>query len=62
VLDQAIQQDPEMRIVTVGNAVKALVLNGLGFVNQQLYLIPMFFSQQADAPVARSGDRRQPPQ
>ncbi len=43
VLDQATQQDPEMRIVTVGNAVKAMVLNGLGFVNQQLYLIPMFF-------------------
>jgi transposase len=43
VLDQATQQAPEMRIVTVGNAVKAMVLNGLGFVNQQLYLIPMFF-------------------
>jgi transposase len=43
VLDQATQQDPEMRIVTVGNAVKAMVLNGWGFVNQQLYLIPMFF-------------------
>src|SRR5262249_36653109 len=39
----ATQQAPEMRIVTVGNAVKAMVLNGLGFVNQQLYLIPMFF-------------------
>jgi transposase len=43
VLDQATQQTPEMRIVTVGNAVKAMVLNGLGFVNQQLYLVPMFF-------------------
>jgi transposase len=43
VLDQATQQDPEMRMVTVGNAVKAMVLNGLGFVNQQLYLIPMVF-------------------
>jgi transposase len=29
--------------VTVGNAVKAMILNGLGFVNQQLYLVPMFF-------------------
>ncbi len=43
VLDRATQQNPEMHIVTVGNAVKAMVLNGLGFVNQQLYLVPMFF-------------------
>jgi transposase len=43
VIDQATQQNPGMRIVTVGNAVKAMVLNGLGFVNQQLYLVPMFF-------------------
>ena len=43
VLDQATQHNPEMHIVTVGNAVKAMVLNGLGFVNQQLYLVPMFF-------------------
>jgi transposase len=39
VIDQAIKQDPEMRIVTAGHAVKAMVLNGLGFVNQQLYLV-----------------------
>ena len=37
VIDQATQQDPEMRMVTVGYAVKAMVLNGLGFINQQLY-------------------------
>src|SRR5919201_6683397 len=43
VIDRATQQDPEMRIVTVGHAVKAMVLNGLGFVNQQLYLVPHFF-------------------
>jgi transposase len=43
VIDRATQQTPEMRIVTVGHAVKAMVLNGLGFVNQQLYLVPMFF-------------------
>lgn len=46
VLDQATQQTPEMRIVTVGNAVKAMVLNGLGFVNQQLYLVPLFFQHK----------------
>jgi Domain of unknown function (DUF4277) len=30
VIDQATKQDPEMRIVTAGHAVKAMVLNGLG--------------------------------
>jgi transposase len=43
VIDQATQQNPEMRIVTAGHAVKAMVLNGLGFLNQQLYLVPHFF-------------------
>jgi transposase len=43
VIDQATQQDPAMRIVPAGHAVKAMVLNGLGFVNQQLYLVPHFF-------------------
>jgi transposase len=30
----------------VGSAVKATVLNGLGFVNQQLYLVPRFFQNK----------------
>ena len=42
-IDHATKQDPEMRIVTAGHAVKAMVLNGLGFVNHQLYLVPHFF-------------------
>src|SRR5919201_852853 len=46
VIDRATQQDPEMRIVTVGHAVKAMVLNGLGFLNQPLYLVPHFFQNQ----------------
>src|SRR5215475_11922608 len=46
VIDRATQQDPEMRIVTAGHAVKAMVLNGLGFVNQQLYLVPHFFQNK----------------
>ncbi len=46
VIDEATQQKPEMRIVTAGQAVKALVLNGLGFVNQQLYLVPHFFQNK----------------
>ncbi len=43
VIDQATQQNPEPRLVTVGHAVKAMVRNGLGLVNQQLSLVPMFF-------------------
>lgn len=46
ILDRAMQHNPETRIVTVGNAVKAMVLNGLGFVNQQLYLVPRFFQNK----------------
>jgi transposase len=50
VIDQATQQNPETRIVTAGHAVKAMVLNGLGFLNQQLYLVPHFFQNK---PIAR---------
>jgi transposase len=50
VIDRATQQNPETRIVTAGHAVKAMVLNGLGFVNQQLYLVPRFFQ---DKPLSR---------
>ena len=43
IIDQVTQQNPEMRDLTVGEAVKAMVLNGLGFINQALYLVPKFF-------------------
>jgi hypothetical protein len=50
VIDRAPQQDPEMRIVTAGHAVKAMVLHGLGFLKQQLDLVPHFFQNK---PMAR---------
>jgi transposase len=50
VIDTATQQDPAMRIVTAGHAIKAMVLNGLGFINQQLSLVPHFFQNK---PLAR---------
>jgi transposase len=50
IIDRATKQDPEMRIVTAGHAVKAMVLNGLGFLNQQLYLVPHFFQNK---PISR---------
>jgi transposase len=43
VSDQAIPQDTTKRTVSLGQAVKAMVRNGLGFINQQLYLVPSFF-------------------
>jgi transposase len=46
VLDQAIHHNPERRDLTVGEAVKAMVLNGLGFINQALYLVPHFFQNK----------------
>jgi transposase len=46
VIDQATHQNPEMRDLTVGEAVKAMVLNGLGFINQALYLVPRFFQNK----------------
>jgi transposase len=43
VIDQATHQHPDMRDLTVGEAVNAMVLNGLGCINQALYLVPRFF-------------------
>lgn len=50
IIDEAIEQDMDKRFVRIGQAVKAMVLKGLGFVNQRLYLFPTFFQ---DKPVDR---------
>jgi transposase len=42
-LDRVIRQDRDQRTVSVGTGVKALILNGLGFVNRVRYLTPHFF-------------------
>ena len=40
-------QEPENRQqVSVGTATVAMVLNGLGFSNRQLYLVPQFFANK----------------
>jgi transposase len=49
-VDRLIVQDGEKRKVSVGQAVKAMILNGLGFANRALYLTPLFFQ---DKPVGR---------
>jgi transposase len=43
VIDHATQPHPEMRDLTTGEAVKAMVLNGLGLITQALYLVPRCF-------------------
>jgi len=45
-IDNAIKQDKKERKVTIGEAVKAMLLNGLGFANRQLYLVPQFFENK----------------
>jgi transposase len=42
-IDSLIIQDHNQRYISVGLAVKAMILNGLGFVQRVLYLMPMFF-------------------
>ena len=49
-LDQLIPQDIDKRVVSLGQAVKAMILNGLGFATRALYLTPLFFR---DKPVDR---------
>jgi len=43
VLDRTMHPTPATRLVPVGSAGNAMVLHGLGVVNQPLYLGPMFF-------------------
>jgi transposase len=50
VIDRATRHHLETRIVTTGDAVNAMVFNGLGFVNQPRYLVPRFFQ---DKPTSR---------
>ena len=40
-------QDPENRQqVSVGTATVAMILNGLGFSNRQMYLVPQYFANK----------------
>ena len=48
--DTLIEQDHKQRHVSVGRCLKAMILNGLGFTNRTLYLMPHFFK---DKPIER---------
>jgi transposase len=60
VIDRATKQDPDMRIVTVGHAVQAMVLNGLGVINQQRSLVPHFFQHKPRARLIAPGIQASP--
>ena len=49
-IDRLVPQDHGQRKLSVGLLVKAMILNGLGFVQRTLYLMPRFFQ---DKPVER---------
>ena len=49
-IDALIPQDLGQRQVSLGVAVKGMILNGLGFAHRALYLTPHFFR---DKPVGR---------
>ena len=46
-VDKHVPQDLEQRKISVGQALKAMVLNGLGFANRRLYLTTKFFQNKA---------------
>jgi hypothetical protein len=45
-VNQATHQNPALRDLTVGDAVNALVLHGLGYIHQALSWVPWFFHHQ----------------
>jgi transposase len=40
------QAGEQQRLVSVGAATVAMILNGLGFSNRQLYLVPQYFENK----------------
>ena len=49
-IDTRITNDSDVRNVTIGQAVVAMIINGLGFTGQTLYMFPEFFE---DKPIDR---------
>ena len=60
VLDRAMPHNPETRIVTVGNAVKAMVRHGRGFRHQPRSLVPQFVQHKPTPRLIAPGSDAQP--
>jgi len=45
-IDSKIKQDISQRNISIGTIVRALILNGLGFTQRSLYLVPNFFEDK----------------
>lgn len=54
-IDSLIPQDFEQRTLSIGVVVKAMILNGLGFVQRALYLTPHFFQNKPLEPLLGPG-------
>lgn len=54
-IDELISQELSQRKLSVGQALKAMVLNGLGFANRRLYLMPEFFRNKPTERLVRAG-------
>lgn len=54
-IDSCFPEENEDRLVSVGEATLALILNGLGFVNRPLYLTPEFFQNKPVSLLIREG-------
>ena len=46
VIDKELPTKSESKIITHSMAVAAMILNGLGYANKQLYLTPRFFEKK----------------
>ena len=57
-IDHATSQNPDMRDLPAGEALKAMVRNGLGFIHHALSLVPRCFQ---DTPTSRWISPRVPP-
>ena len=44
VIDNTLSQDHEKRHIGIGQTIKALIINGLGFTGRPMYLTPQFFA------------------
>ncbi len=57
IINEVVGSDPR-ELITSGQVVKGILLNGLGFTSQPLYLFPKFFEDKATETKGYSRDHR----